>query len=267
MQPMLNIALRAARLSGEQIARAAERLDLIKSEQSSVTDFLKETAIKAEQTIAYTIQKAYPAHALRGEYSGDFQALEEKGDITWHINPIDSVSNFSNGLPAFAICLSALQKGRVEHALILNPLTGEEFTASRGQGAQLNGRRIRVSSKRTLEQAIVGTSFLNTQKEKSHFDTYKKFLCNIQAADGMLHNGGSAALNMAYTAAGRMDGFLQINLNTDTLEAGALLIQEAGGLIGDFSGGNNFRTSGNTVAGNPKIFKALLQSIRPAVED
>ncbi len=265
MQPMLNIALRAARLAGEQIARAAERLDLIKSEQASISEFLNDTASKAEQTIAHSIQKAYPAHAIEGVYSGSHKALEETADVTWHINPIDSISNFSNGLPMFAICMSAIQKGRVEHCIILNPITGEEFTASRGNGAHLNGKRIRVGQKRTLEQAIIGSSFLNSRSEKEMFGTFKTILENIQSADGILHNGGSPALNIAYTAAGRMDGFFQMNLNKETLDAGALLIQEAGGLLGDFHGGNSFRTHGDTVAGNAKLFKALLQAIRPAL--
>ncbi|WP_082400169.1 inositol monophosphatase family protein [Neptunomonas antarctica] len=264
---MLNIALRAARIAGEQIARSAERIDLIKSEQSSISDFLNETATKAEQTIAYSIQKAYPAHSLIGEFSGEYKSLEEKSDVTWHVNPIDSISNFSNGLPVFAICLSAEIKGRLEHALILNPITGEEFTASRGNGAHLNGKRLRVSNKRTLEQAVICSSFLNSRTEKAQFETFKLIMSQIQSADGILHNNGSVALNMAYTAAGRMDGFLQIGIRPDILNAGALLIQESGGLLGDFRGGNDFRKTGNTVAGNAKLFKALLKAIQPALED
>lgn len=266
MQPMLNIALRAARQAGEQIARAAERLDLIKSEQADITAFLEDTATKAEQTIAFAIQKAYPAHAVKGDYSGTHKANEANPETVWYVNPIDSISNFNNGLPAFAICLFARQKGRVEHALILNPLTGEEFTASRGNGAQLNGRRIRVSNRRLMEQAVIGSSFLNGRNEKARFDVFKTMLCNLQSADAIQHNTGSFALNMAYTAAGRLDGFIQLNANKDILEAGALLIQEAGGLLGDLRGGNSFRDHGDTVAANPKLFKALLQTIRPASE-
>lgn len=267
MQPMLNIALRAARIAGEQIARSAERIDLIKSEQSSISDFLNETATKAEQTIAYSIQKAYPSHSVIGDFSGEHKSLEVNTDVIWHVNPIDSISNFSNGLPVFAICMSAELKGRVEHALILNPITGEEFTASRGNGAHLNGKRLRVSNKRSLEQTIIGSSFLNSPSEKAQFETFKTIFCQLQSADAILQNTGSAALNMAYTAAGRLDGFLQIKLAPNTLNAGALLIQEAGGLLGDFKGGNDFRKNGNTVAANPKLFKAILKTIRPTTED
>ncbi|SFG74454.1 inositol monophosphatase family protein [Neptunomonas qingdaonensis] len=267
MQPMLNIALRAARIAGEQIARSAERIDLIKSEQSSISDFLNETATKAEQTIAYSIQKAYPAHTLIGEFSGVHKSLEENTDVTWHINPIDSVSNFSNGLPVFAICMSAEMKGRIEHAVILNPINGEEFTASRGNGAHLNGKRLRVSNKRLLEQTIIGSSFLNSASEKAQFETFKQILCQLQSANAIFHNSGSAALNMAYTAAGRLDGFIQIKIDPQILNAGALIIQEAGGLLGDFKGSNDFRKNGNTVAANPKLFKALLKAIRQSSED
>lgn len=264
---MLNIALRAARIAGEQIARSAERIDLIKSDQSDISDFLNETATKAEQTIAYTIQKAYPSHSVVGEFSGEHKSLEENTDAIWHANPIDSISNFSNGLPVFAICMYAELKGRIEHAIILNPITGEEFTASRGNGAHLNGKRLRVSNKRSLEQTIIGSSFLNSASEKSQFARFKTILCQLQGANAILHNNGSAALNMAYTAAGRLDGFIQIKLAANTLNAGALIIQEAGGLLGDFKGGNDFRKDGNTVAANPKLFKALLKTIRPALEE
>jgi len=261
MQPMLNIALRAARLAGEQIARAAERLDLIKSENNSVTDFLNETATKAEQTIAYTLQKAYPAHEISAEFSGTYAPAEGTAEVIWHINPIDSVNNFLCGLPDFAVCLAATHKGRVEHAVILNPMTGEEFTASRGHGAQLNGKRMRVTNHREISQSVVATSFLNSKKEKNYIGTFSNIQQSILNADGILLNTGSTALNIANTAAGRLDGFIQIGLRPVVLEAGSLLIQEAGGLLGDLKGGNSFRQHGDTVSANPKMFKALLKAL------
>lgn len=261
MQPMLNIALRAARLAGEQINRAAERLDLIKAEQSNVVDFLHHTASQAEQTIAYTIQKAYPTHSLEGQYSGAYAPVREEAEhVHWQITPIDSATNFCNGLPTFALCLSATLKGKTEHALILNPISGEEFTASRGQGASINGKRMRVSTRRTLEGAIIGTSFLNSEREKAQFPRYRGLIDSLHQANGILHNNGSAALNMAYTASGRMDGVLQIGLDPHINVAGALLLQEAGALIGDFNGTHAYKTSGDIVAANPKLFKALIQA-------
>ncbi|MBY4678868.1 inositol monophosphatase [Marinobacterium sp. CAU 1594] len=262
---MLNIALRAARIAGEQIARAVERLDLIKSEQADVANFLKDTCVHAEQTITHTIQKAYPSHRVVGVYSGEHAPLEEGIEVIWQINPIDSVLNFSNGLPVFALCMAGYQNGRLEHSVVLNPLAGEEFTASRGRGAQLNGKRLRVSSCKSLDGAMIGTGFFNRSSDKAHLGAHLEMLKNIAMAGGNIHSGGSAALNMAYTAAGRLDGFYQIGLYENELEAALLLIQEAGGLVGDFAGGNSYRSKGNLVAGNPKMLKALLQSLRPSL--
>ncbi len=265
MQPMVNIALRAARIAGEQIARAVERLDLIKSEENDVAKFLSDTCKQAESTIVSTIQKAYPNHTVVCEYSGTHPALKEGPAFTWHVNPIDSISNFANGLPVFALSITGYQNERIEHAIVLNPLIGEEFTASRGNGAQMNGKRLRVSNRKTLEGALVGTGFFNRTSDKAFFSAHQEMVKNITLAGGSHYNGGSAALNLAYTAAGRLDGFYQLGLNESEIEAGTLLLQEAGGLVADCFGTNNFRQNGNLVAGNPKMFKALLQSMRPAL--
>ena len=267
MQPMVNIALRAARAAGEQIVRAVERLDLVKSEQSDVAKLLSDTCNKAELSIVHTIQKAYPNHKVVGEYTGEHAPISEGPEFCWTINPIDSISNFSNGLPVFAISMAGQQNGRTEHALILNPITGEEFTASRGDGAQLNGKRLRVSNHKTIENSLIGTGFFNRTSDKAHLETYLDTFRNMTAAGGTIYNGGSPALNLAYTAAGRIDGFFQIGLNQWEMEAGLLLVQEAGGLVGDFTGSNNFRSNGNLIAGNPKMFKALLKGLQPSLTE
>ncbi len=265
MQPMVNIALRAARAAGEQIVRAVERLDLIKSEQSDVAQFLHKTCKQVEQTVVVTIQKAYPSHTVIGEYTGRHEALEEGQEFIWHLTPADSISNLANALPQFALCLAGEQNGRIEHAVILNPMSSEEFTASRGKGSQLNGRRIRVSNNRSLDKTLIGTGFINRPSDKPYLNNHLEMFKNISLSDAQVINSSSPALNLAYTAAGRLDGYFQIGLNRAEIEAGLLILQEAGGLAGDFTGGNNYRTSGNLVAGNPKMFKALLQAIRPAV--
>ncbi|MCP4598777.1 inositol monophosphatase family protein [Neptuniibacter sp.] len=267
MQPMVNIALRAARAAGEQIVRAVERLDLVKSEQSDVAKLLSDTCNKAELSIVHTIQKAYPNHKIVGEYTGEHAPISEGPEFCWTINPIDSISNFSNGLPVFAISMAGQQNGRTEHALILNPITGEEFTASRGDGAQLNGKRLRVSNHKTIENSLIGTGFFNRTSDKAHLETYLDTFRNMTVAGGTIYNGGSPALNLAYTAAGRIDGFFQIGLNQWEMEAGLLLVQEAGGLVGDFTGSNNFRSNGNLIAGNPKMFKALLKGLQPSLTE
>ncbi len=265
MQPMVNIALRAARAAGEQIIRAVERLDLIKSEQSDVAKHLHNTCKQVEQSVVHTIQKAYPSHTVVGEYTGRHEALDQGPSFTWHVNPADSISNFSNALPQFALCIAGEQNGRIEHAIIVNPMAGEEFTASRGKGAHLNGRRIRVSNCRTLDNALIGTGFFNRSSDKPYLNNFLEMYRNIILAGGQVNNSGSAALNLAYTAAGRLDAFFQIGLTSAEVEAGLLIVKEAGGLAGDFSGSNSYQSSGNLVVGNPKMFKALLQAIRPAL--
>ena len=267
MQPMVNIALRAARVAGEQIARAVERLDLVKSEQADVAKLISDTCKKAEQGIVQAIHKAYPSHKVVGEYTGQHAPIGEGPEFSWNINPIDSITHFSNGLPAFALSIAIQQNSRMEHALILNPLTGEEFTASRGYGAQLNGKRLRVSNHKTVENALIGTGFFNRTSDKAHLDTYLDIFRNITATGGTIYNGGSPALNLAYIAAGRMDGYYQIGLNYSEMEAGLLLVQEAGGLVGDFKGSNDFRQNGNLISGNPKMFKALIQALQPSLPD
>jgi len=265
MQPMVNIALRAARTAGEQIVRAVERLDLVKSDQAEVAKLLSETCQKAELSIVHTIQKAYPNHKVIGEYTGEHAAISEGSEFCWTINPVDSISNFSNGLPVFAISMAGQQNKRIEHSLILNPITGEEFTASRGYGAQLNGKRLRVSNHKTVNESLIGTGFFNRASDKGHLEAYLNIFRDITTTGGTIYNGGSPALNLAYTAAGRIDGFYQMGLNLWEMEAGILLVQEAGGLVGDFSGGNNFRTKGHLIAGNPKMFKALLKGLQPSL--
>jgi myo-inositol-1(or 4)-monophosphatase len=267
MQPMVNIALRAARLAGEQIARAVERLDLIKSEQQGVAEFLNETCVQAERTIVHTIQKAYPSHTIVGEYSGEHAPLQEGLAFIWNINPIDSITNFANGLPVFAISMSGHCNNKIEHAIVLNPMAGEEFTCSRGYGAHFNGKRLRVSNRKTIQGSLIGTGFIGRTSDKPYLNEFQEMFRNIILADGKTFNGGSPALNLAYTAAGRLDGFFQIGLQQNEIEAGMLLLQEAGGLVGDFTGSTGYRTSGNLVAGNPKMFKALLQSIRPTLNE
>ncbi|MDO6564857.1 inositol monophosphatase family protein [Amphritea sp. 1_MG-2023] len=267
MQPMVNIALRGARAAGEQITRSIERLDLIKSEQSSVIEYIEDTCKQAERTIVNTIHKAYPDHQVNCEYTGTHKPEDKVCDVIWSVNPIDSISNFSNALPVFAMSIACHQRGKLEHAIILNPITGEEFTASRGRGAQLNGKRLRVSNRKLLDNALIGSGFFARSSDKAHLDSFQQIFKSISLESGRIHSGGSPALNLAYTAAGRLDGFFQIGLKQSEMEAGTLMIQEAGGLLSDFTGNNNYMSSGNLVVGNPKMLKALLQVIRPALND
>lgn len=263
---MVNIALRAARLAAEQIARATERLDLIKSEQADVATFINDLCLQAERTIAHTLQKAYPHHSILGDYSGLTRPISEgPSPCEWQVSPIDSLINFANAVPSFALSMTGRINGKVTHALVLNPITGDEFTASRGEGAQLNGKRLRVSSTRVLQGALIGTGFLGRKSDIEGLDTEIALQQELVRAGATPFNTGSVALNLAYTAAGRLDGFLQLGLKQTEQDAGLLLIQEAGGLVGDTAGGNNHRDSGKLVAGNPKMFKTLLKAMHPAI--
>ncbi|MBR9828737.1 MAG: inositol monophosphatase [Oceanospirillales bacterium] len=264
---MVNIALRAARLAGEQISRALERLDLIKTEQADVAEFISELCMQAERTITTSIQKAYPQHSVIGEYSGTHSPIGEgPGHCEWHISPIDSLTNFSNALPMFALSVTGFMNGKAEHCVVINPVFGEEFTASRGKGAQLNGKRLRVGNRTALDGAIIGTGYHGRSSDKPWIESHARMMQNIMEAGATLHNSGSPVLSLAYTAAGRLDGFYQIGLSSTELSAGLLLIREAGGLVGDFSGGNKYSERGNLVTGNTKVLKALLRTLHPATD-
>ena len=265
MQPMVNIALRAARMGSEQMSRALERLDLIKSEQGSVANFLKDTCKGVERTIAFNIQKANPHHSIFGEYSGEHAAQEEgPNPCHWRVHPIDSVVHFSQAIPSFALCITGTIRGKIEHAIILNPVTGEEFTASNGQGAQLNGKRLRVSNRTNLTSTVIGTGFLARTSDKKHLEQQLNITRALIEADANIFSTGSVALNLAYAAAGRIDGIIQNGVTADEIDAGLLILREAGGLSCDFKGGNDIRNKGELVAANPKLLKALLTKVHSA---
>jgi len=257
MHPMLNIAIRAARQAGNVIARSVEHVDALAVTSKAKNDFVSDVDRLAEQEIIRVIRKAYPDHAVLAEESGE----QAGNDYQWVIDPLDGTTNFLHGFPQFAVSVALLHKGRPEQAVVYDPLSQDLYTATRGGGAQLNGRRIRVSNRRGLESALIGTGF--PFRESHHIDAYLGTFRAVfnQVAD--IRRAGSAALDLAYVAAGRLDGFWEFGLQPWDMAAGTLLIQEAGGMVGDFAGGHDYMDTGNIVAGNPKVFKALLQAIRP----
>ena len=258
---MLNIALRAARLASEQVQHAQGKVEVIRLEKSEITELIEDTAISAEKTIAYTIQKAFPNHALQGEYSGDYAPTGTKTEATWHMSAFDNLANFSNGIPQIAICLAVTINAKVQHAVIINPVTGEEFTASRGYGAVLNGRRIRVTDCKGLENSTISTNFADNTADKTLLDKHLNMIAKLHANRGVLQNTGSTALNFANVAAGRIDGSYADKLQIATTLACSLLIQEAGGLAGDLNGEPSFKKSKSLATGNAKVFKALIKAI------
>lgn len=261
MEPMTNIALRAARKAGENVVRASDDLDRIDVVAKGVNDFVSEVDINAEQEIIYHLQKAYPDHAILGEETG--LTGNADADYQWIIDPLDGTTNFARGIPHYAISIACLHKGKLEHAVIVDPVRREEFTASRGRGAQLNGRRMRVSKRTSLDGALLGTGIPFKGHCDEHLEAYAKSIEVLAGQCAGIRRGGAAALDLAYVAAGRLDGFWEIGLEKWDIAAGALLVKEAGGLVADIDASDNYLESGNIVCGNPKCFKAVLQATRP----
>jgi len=261
---MLNITLRAARSASELIFRSIERLDSIKVDEKEAKDYVSEVDRAAEQSIVNALRKAYPNHSIQGEETGLHAGSGEEGkDYLWIIDPLDGTTNFLRGIPHFAVSIACKYRGRLEHAVIVDPVRQEEFTASRGRGAQLNGRRLRVSSRTSLEGALLGTGFPFRDGQMADMDNYLGMLRALTDQTAGIRRAGSASLDLAYVAAGRFDAFWESGLSEWDMAAGVLLIQEAGGLVSDFNGGHDFLDKGHIVAGNIKCFKAVLTAIQP----
>jgi myo-inositol-1(or 4)-monophosphatase len=261
MNPMLTIAIDAARQAGKLITLAAERLDELKISLKKPNDYVTEVDQKAEQVIIDAIRKIYPNHAILAEESGT-QAGDS--DVTWIIDPLDGTTNFIRGFPFYCVSIAVKRRDRLECAVMYDPYRHDLFTAVRGQGAQLNQRRMRVTERHDLYEALLGTGF--PTGDTDHLPVYLKTL------EALVHNisdvrcAGAAALNLAYVAAGRLDGFWEIGLQPWDIAAGVLLVKEAGGLVGDLMGGETYLQSGNIVAGNIKVFKELLRVLHPIVK-
>lgn len=255
MQPTLNVAVQAARKAGNIISRAVDRVDTLTISSKGHNDFVSEVDHQAEAEIIKVIRRAYPHHGFMAEESG----VKGSDEFVWIIDPLDGTTNFLHGFPQFAVSIALQHKGRLEHGVIYDPMRQELFTASRGDGAQLNDRRIRVSKRSTLEASLLGTGF--PFREMRYLDDYLAIFKALLPETAGIRRAGSAALDLAYVAAGRLDGFWEYGLQPWDMAAGALLIQEAGGLVTDFAGSPDFMQNGNVVGGNLKLVKALLQVI------
>ncbi|MFT4518302.1 MAG: myo-inositol-1(or 4)-monophosphatase [Halioglobus sp.] len=261
MEPMINIALRAARKAGENIVRASDDLHRFEVKAKGVNNFVTEVDINAEQEIIYHLQKAYPDHAILGEESG--LTGSEDAEYCWIVDPLDGTTNFIRGIPHYAVSIACTYRGKLEHAVIVDPVRREEFTASRGRGAQLNGHRIRVSSLPSLDGALLGTGIPFKNHCDDKLEAYSKSIEVLASQSAGIRRAGAASLDLAYVAAGRLDAFWEIGLAQWDIAAGALLIREAGGLVSDIDASDNFLASGNIVCGSPKCFKAVLQAVKP----
>lgn len=259
MQAMANMGVRAARQAGQIMLRAMDRLENLQVEEKARNDFVSNVDREAEAAIIEILHKAYPRHGIVGEEYGESYPAAE---YTWIIDPLDGTTNYLRGIPHFCISIAVMKGKQFEHAVIVDPLRNEEFVASRGAGAQLNDRRIRVTKTAKLEEAVVATG-IPPGAIAEHLDAYMAMLHTMTGQCRAVRRHGSAALDLAYVAAGRTDGYWEFGLKRWDIAAGALLVREAGGFVGDLSGGDGFFDSGSIVAANPKCFKAMVQTLRP----
>ncbi len=258
MQPMASIALRAAREASLIITRAFDRPDLIKIDEKDHNDFVTNVDRDAERAIVDLLHNTYPDHSISGEEK-IHNIVVEGSEYEWIIDPIDGTMNFLRQIPHFCVSIACLHKGKHEHGVILDPMRQEEFIASRGHGCQLNGKKVRVSKTEILDGAVIAAGGrMKGDTSDAQKDTYG-FLLNEQSS---IRQPGSACLELAYVAAGRLDGVWMRGLSPWDMAAGALMVTESGGLVGDFAGGANYMQTGGIVAGTPKIFKSLAPVVK-----
>lgn len=256
MHPMLNTAVRAARRAATVIQRASNNLDLITPEKKGHNDFVTEVDRAAEQAIIETILEAYPTHAILAEESGK----RGNSEYVWIIDPLDGTTNFLHGFPQYAISIALEHKGVITQAVVYDPNRNDLFTATRGVGAFLNDRRIRVSKVRELSDALVGTGFPYTKF--NNLENYLNIFRDMAQKAAGVRRPGAAALDLAYVACGRFDGFFEFDLKLVDIAAGTLLVQEAGGLVTDLNGEEKFLESGDVLCGTPRVFGQMLSVIR-----
>lgn len=261
MHPMLNIAVRAARSAGEIITRSAENVGRLQIDQKSKNDYATEVDRMAEQEIIRIIKAAFPDHAILAEESGEHQG----NDYLWIIDPLDGTTNFLHGFPQFAVSIALKFKERIEIGVVYDPLRDELFTAERGGGAMLNSRKIRVTGQSNMTGALLGTGF--PFKNLKHIDAYLGMFKALSIDTAGIRRAGAAALDLAYVAAGRLDGFWEIGLLPWDMAAGVLLIKEAGGVATDFTFGDAYLESGNLIAGNPRMHQLIYKTIDPHITD
>ena len=258
---MLTIAVRAARNAGDIIRRSSENINHININEKTRNDFTSEVDWKAEQEIIKVIRTSFPDHGFLAEESGELLG----NDYIWVIDPLDGTTNFLHGFPQYAVSIALKNKGKLEVGVVYDPLRDELFTAERGGGAMLNSRKIRVTKPTSLKGTLIGTGF--PFKKQQHLDAYLGMFKALTADTAGIRRAGAAALDLAYVAAGRMDGYWEIGVQQWDVAAGVLLVQEAGGAITDFSFKDQYLQSGNLIAASPKMHQLMYQAIEPFVTE
>lgn len=251
MHPLVNIAVMAARAAGNFIMRNFDRADQLQIERKSRNDFVTQVDRGAESEIIRTIRKAYPDHSILAEESG---AHDTRSEVTWIIDPLDGTTNFLHRIPHFAVSIGIRVRDRLEHGVIYAPSTQDLYCASRGQGALLNNRRIRVSACKEMSQALIGTG---VPLREEHLDHYVPMLRNIATHTAGVRRAGAAALDLAYVAAGRLEGFWELSLNPWDIAAGIVLVQEAGGVVRELDGADDVLATGNVLASTIHLIDPL----------
>jgi len=253
---MLNIAIRAAHHAGDFIVRKINKLPDLKVEVKALNDFVSDVDRQAETLIIEDLLKSFPGHGILAEESG---IIEGKEDYRWIIDPLDGTTNYLHGFPHYAVSIACEHQGRIVHGVIYDPYKQELFAASRGAGATLNNRRIRVTTLKTTQGALLATGF--PFKHPENLDPFLQVFSAFFGKASDVRRAGSAALDLAYVAAGRLDGYWESGLNAWDIAAGALIVREAGGLVTDFNGNADSLNNGEVVAGNPRIIGDMLRTL------
>ena len=260
LHPMLNVAVRAARAAGAIINRAALDLDVLKVATKGTNDFVTEVDQAAEEAIITTLLEAYPGHGILAEESGRERGARHS-DFVWIIDPLDGTTNFIHGFPVYAVSIALSFRGRIEQAVVYDPTRNDLFVASKGRGAYLNDRRLRVSRRTRMADALIGTGF--PFRKGDNFKRYLKMFEEVMQHCAGVRRPGAAALDLCYVAAGWYDGFFETGLQPWDVAAGSLMITEAGGLVGNFTGDADYLHQREVVAGNPRIYGQLVQTLAP----
>ncbi len=252
MHALLNVAVMAARRAGAVLGRNFNKRDKLTVEKKGHNDFVSSADLAAERAIIEVIHKHYPDHAIHAEESG----IHGESDHVWIIDPLDGTTNYLHGFPVFAVSIGLQINGRLEHAVVYDPMREELFTASKGEGAQLDGRKIRVSGNKDLDRSLIGTGFPFRQVD-AELDSYFAMLGKLVKNTSGVRRPGAAALDLCYVACGRLDAFFETGLQPWDLAAGTLIIREAGGIVSALDGGENHMKTGHVLAGTPRIYRAL----------
>jgi myo-inositol-1(or 4)-monophosphatase len=255
LHPMLNIAVKAARSAGAIINRAALDIDLLKVNTKNPNDFVTEVDHAAERVIIDTLLEAYPGHGILAEESGRARGAKHS-DYVWIIDPLDGTTNFIHGLPVYCVSIALAVRGKIEQAVVYDPTRNDLFTATKGRGAYLNDRRIRVSKRTQLKESLISTGF--PFRPGDNFNQYLQMMGDVMQRTAGLRRPGAAALDLAYVAAGYIEGFFELGLQPWDVAAGSLLVTEAGGLVGNFTGEADFLEQHECLAGNPRIYGQLV---------